>query len=80
MQPPSQFQHREIGALPQERALLTPRETAAALKISARTLAYWTANRRGRKPRISFVKLGKAKRFVVADVLKFINEQKVKAA
>ena len=63
--------------MPVDRALLTSRETAEALKVSARTLAYWTT---GRKPRLNFVKLGKAKRFVVADVLQFIEEHTVRAA
>jgi hypothetical protein len=66
-----------IGLLPTDRALLTSRETADALKISARTLSYWTA---GRRPRLSYVKLGKTKRFVVADVLRFIEEHKVRVA
>ena len=71
----------EIGALPADRALLTARQTAAALNVSVRTLAYWTARRpRGRRPRLNFVKLGKATRFVVSDVLQFIEEHKVRAA
>jgi excisionase family DNA binding protein len=64
---------RDLGALPLERALLTPRQTAAALKISRRTLLYWT---HGRRPKIPFVKLGRSKRFVVADVLRLIEERK----
>ena len=66
-----------IGPLPVDRALLTSRETAHILKISPRTLAYWTA---GRRPRLCYVKLGKAKRFVIADVLRFIEEHKVRVA
>jgi hypothetical protein len=64
----------DLGALPLERALLTPRQTAAALKISRRTLLYWTG---GHRPKIPFVKLGKSKRFVVADVLRMIEERKI---
>jgi hypothetical protein len=67
----------DLGALPLERALLTPPHTAAALKISRRTLLYWT---QGRRPKIPFVKLGKSKRFVVADVLRFIEERKISCA
>ena len=71
----------EIGALPADRALLTAKQAAAALNVSLRTLAYWTARRpRGRKPRLNFVKLGKATRFVVSDVLQFIEKHKVRAA
>lgn len=71
----------EIGALPADRALLTARQTAAALNVSVRTLAYWTARRpRGRKPRLDFVKLGKAIRFVAGDVLEFIEKHKVRTS
>jgi helix-turn-helix protein len=63
----------DLGALPLERALLTSRQTAAALKISRRTLLYWTQKR---QPKIPFVKLGKSKRFVVADVLRVIEERR----
>lgn len=66
----------DLGALPLERALLTPRQTAAALKISRRTLLYWTQKRGRSGPKIPFVKLGKAKRFVVADVLRIIQERR----
>ena len=71
----------DLGALPLERALLTPRQTAAALKISRRTLLYWTGKpkqgSRRRGPKIPFVMLGGRKRFVVADVLRFIEERKI---
>jgi hypothetical protein len=66
----------DLGALPLEQALLTPLQTAAALKISPRTLLYWTQRRGRRGPKIPFVKLGKAKRFVVADVLRIIQERR----
>jgi len=67
----------DLGTLPLERALLTPRQTAAALKISRRTLLYWTEKSRRHGPRIPFVMLGKSKRFVVADVLRVIEERKI---
>jgi Helix-turn-helix domain len=68
----------DLGALPLERALLTPRQTAAALKVSRRTLLYWTEQRGRRGPKIPFMKLGKSKRFVVADVLRMIEERKIR--
>ena len=64
------------AAIPADRTLLTSRETAQVLKISPRTLAYWTA---GGRPLLCYVKLGKAKRFVVADVLRFIEERKIRS-
>jgi hypothetical protein len=63
-------------AMPADRALLTSRETAKVLKISPRTLSYWTA---GGRPRLCYVKFGKAKRFVVADVLRFIEERRIRS-
>ena len=59
-----------------DRRLLTSEETAAALRISPRTLSYWTT---GRRPRLPYVKLGKAKRFVAADIIRFIEEHKIRA-
>jgi hypothetical protein len=70
----------DLGALPLERALLTPRQTAAALKVSRRTLLYWTKKGRRRGPKIPFVMLGKSKRFVVADVLAVIEERRIPRA
>ena len=67
---------RGIGLLPTDQALLTSRQAADALKISARTLSYWTA---GRRPRLSYVKLGKAKRFIAADIIRFIEKHRVRA-
>ena len=66
----------DVIAVPPDRVLITPRETAKALKISARTLAYWTA---GPSPKIPFVKLGKVKRFVVRDVLRAIDKRRTSA-
>jgi hypothetical protein len=63
-------------AMPADRTLLTSHETAKVLRISSRTLSYWTA---GGRPRLCYVKLGKAKRFVVADVLRFIEERKIRS-
>lgn len=69
----------ELGGFPPERVLLSSRQVATALGIKKRTLAYWTATRRGKRPRLSFVKLGKAKRFIAADVLQFIDRLKVRS-
>jgi hypothetical protein len=69
----------EIGGYPFERILLTSRQVAIALGIKQRTLAYWTARRHGKRPRLSYIKLGKAKRFVAADVLQFIDRLKVRS-
>jgi len=63
-----------IGVLPADRALLTAKEVTRALKVSPRTLCYWTASRRGRRPLLPSVKLGKCRRYVVADVLRLIEE------
>ena len=67
----------DIGDFPPERALLTPKQVCAALQISPRTLLHWKKNRSRRTPRIAFVKLGRATRYVVADVLRIIEEGKV---
>jgi len=69
-----------IGSLPADRALLTPKEVSRALKVSPRTLSYWTVPRRGRRPVLPSVKIGKLRRYVVADVLRLIEEFKVAAA
>lgn len=61
---------------PANAVLLTPSETAAALNVCLRTLNYWTS---GRRPRLPYVKLGKSKRFVAADVQRFIEEHKIAA-
>jgi hypothetical protein len=63
--------------MPADRRLLTSLETAAALKVSPRTLSYWTT---GRRPRLPYVKLGKAKRFVAADIIHFIEKHRIRAA
>lgn len=65
-----------LGLFPPEQALLTALQTAKALKVSARTLAYWTARC---PPLLNTVKIGKVRRYVVADVLRFIEEHKVKS-
>ena len=79
MRKQQQQEARQPFSPPKQSALLTPREAANWLRVSARTLLYWTAPGR-KKPRLSSVKLGKAKRFVVADILRFIEAQKVKGA
>jgi len=66
----------EIGLFPREKALLTSRETAAALKITTRTLTNWS---RGPRPRLPSVKIGKSRRWVVADVLRLIEDFKIAA-
>jgi hypothetical protein len=68
---------RADASLPQNCVLLTSNETANILKVSRRTLDYWTA---GKRPRLSYVKLGKAKRFIEADIARLIETHKVKAA
>jgi hypothetical protein len=66
------------ASIPEDRRLVTTKEAAIALRVSLRTLAYWTKPQPGkRRPRLSYVKLGKAKRFVVADILRFIDERKI---
>ena len=69
----------QIGDYPVQRILLTSRQVATALGIKERTLKYWTATKRGRRPRLNFVKLGKAKRFELLDVLQFIDRLKVRS-
>jgi hypothetical protein len=60
--------------------LMTTKEAASALRVSPRTVAYWTEPRPGNaSPRLSYVKLGKAKRFIVTDILRFIEERKIPA-
>ena len=62
-------------AMPADHRLLTSQETAAALKVSARTLSYWTT---GRRPRLPYVKLGRAKRFIAADIIHFIDKHTIR--
>jgi len=66
----------EIGLFPAEQALLNARETAAVLKITRRTLTNWS---RGPRPRLPSVKIGKSRRWVVADLLRLIKEFKITA-
>ncbi len=54
--------------------LLTKRETAAELKVSRRTIDYWTA---GPTPRLPYVKFGNEKRFVRGDLRRSIEKHKV---
>ena len=56
--------------------LMTKRETAAWLRVSLRTVDYWTA---GPAPRLPYVKFGKAKRFVAQDIVRFIEKHRVRA-
>jgi hypothetical protein len=66
----------QLGHFPPHQALLTPRQTANALKVSERTLRYWTSTR---PPRLSFVKIGKTRRYVLGDVLAAIENFKIAA-
>lgn len=56
---------------PIPRLLLTPRQAAEALGLSARTL--WTLTKAGRIPA---VKLDRAVRYAVADLQDFIEQNK----
>jgi hypothetical protein len=55
--------------------LITKGETAAWLKVCPRTIDYWTA---GPRPRLPYVKFGKAKRFLAADIVRFIEKHRVR--
>jgi hypothetical protein len=66
----------DLGELPLERALLTPRQVTAILKISRRTLCYWSTERRRRGPKLPPVRLGRCTRYQVRDVLALIEERK----
>lgn len=68
-----------VGDYPLQRVLLNSRQVCAALGIKERTLKYWTATKRGKRPRLSFVKLGKAKRFEAGTILEFIDRMKVRS-
>ena len=56
---------------------LSKREAAKYLGVSLRTLDYWTAEK---PPRVSYVKLGNEKRFILADLERFKEANTVKAA
>jgi excisionase family DNA binding protein len=56
---------------------LSKREAAKYLGVSPRTLDYWTAEK---PPRVGYVKLGKEKRFILADLERFKEANTVKAA
>jgi DNA-binding transcriptional regulator YiaG len=66
----------DIGHFPREKALLTPRQTAGVLNITTRTLTNWS---RGPRPLLESVKLGKARRYVQADVERLIEKFKIAA-
>ena len=54
--------------------LLTKRETADELKVSIRTIDYWTS---GPNPRLPYVKIGNEKRFIRGDLRRVIAAHKV---
>jgi excisionase family DNA binding protein len=59
---------------PIARLLLTPREAAASLRISARLL--WTLTKSGE---ISCIRIGKAVRYSPADLQLWITERKARS-
>jgi arginyl-tRNA synthetase len=64
-----------LSQFPPHQVLLTPRETALALRVSERTLAYWS---KGKKADLPLVKFKGATRYVLADVLAFIDRHKAR--
>jgi hypothetical protein len=54
---------------------LSKTEAAKYLGICERTLDYWTDQK---PPRVGYVKLGHAKRFVLGDLQRFTEEHTVK--
>jgi hypothetical protein len=64
----------DIGDFPREKSLLTPKQTAGALKITTRGLSNWA---RGKNPRLPSVKIGKSRRFIVGDVLALIEKFRI---
>ena len=74
-------QHRgrntfDLGPFPPDQALLTATQTCNALKISRRTLWSWST---GPRPILPPVKIGGLPKWVVADVLRLIEERKIAA-
>ncbi len=63
-----------IGPFPPEKELLTAPQTARVLKITTRGLSNWT---RGKRPKLPSVKIGKSRRYIVADVLRLIEQFRV---
>ena len=62
---------------PATRELLTPRETALFLSVDTGTLANW---RSAGTVRLPFVRLGRAIRYRVRDLQRFLDAQTVGAA
>lgn len=60
----------------QAQALLTDKEAAAYLNLSASTLAVWRCTKRQELP---FIKLGRAVRYRQADLDKWLESQTVGA-
>ena len=66
----------DLGPYPPDQALLTATQTCNALKISRRTLWSWST---GARPILPQVKIGGLPKWVVADVLRVIEERKIAA-
>jgi hypothetical protein len=66
----------DLGPFPPDRALLTATQTCNALKVSRRTLWSWST---GPRPILPPVKIGGLPKWVVADVLRVIEERKIAA-
>ena len=65
-----------LASLPANQTLLTAPEAARIAKISPR-LVYKLSE--SHPPKLSYVKFGRAKRFILGDVLRFIEKQTVKS-
>jgi predicted DNA-binding transcriptional regulator AlpA len=66
----------DLGPFPPDQALLTATQTCNALKVSRRTLWSWST---GPRPILPPVKIGGLPKWVVADVLRVIEERKIAA-
>jgi predicted DNA-binding transcriptional regulator AlpA len=65
-----------FGLFPPEETLLTARQTCKVLSVSRRTLYYWSA---GQRPMLSSVRIGRSRRWVLADIQKLIAAGKIGA-
>lgn len=57
---------------PKNQALLTPQQVAALLQVPQTTLAVWRSTGR---VKLRFVKIGRAVRYLAADIDTFIEQQ-----
>jgi helix-turn-helix protein len=70
-------QHANIlASLPADQTLLTAPEAARIAKISPRLVYKYSE---GHPPKLSYVRFGRAKRFILSDLLRFIEKQTVKS-